>query len=101
MEACDDGADDVLAIDRVSTEVTLTGTLTTPLAQHRPLCPLICLALASEIFRTLNQSWENASLEFVFEDGAVLLCPEPSWKGLFSVGLLPGVAGAQIHHSRC
>lgn len=26
MEACDDGADDVLAIDRVSTEVTLTGT---------------------------------------------------------------------------
>lgn len=25
VEACDDGADDVLAIDRVSTEVTLTG----------------------------------------------------------------------------
>lgn len=25
VEACDHGADDVLAIDRVSTEVTLTG----------------------------------------------------------------------------
>lgn len=25
MEACDDGADDVLVIDRVSTEVTLSG----------------------------------------------------------------------------
>lgn len=26
MEACDDGTDDVLVIDRVSTEVTLSGT---------------------------------------------------------------------------
>lgn len=30
IEACDDGCVDVLAIDRVSTEMTLTGDLSTP-----------------------------------------------------------------------
>ena len=56
MEACDDGADDVLAIDRVSTEVTLTGMFLTGVSQYRLLCPfcLFCSRWSQKIFITLN-----------------------------------------------
>ncbi|KAM9797915.1 phosphatidylinositol-3-phosphatase SAC1-B [Neosynchiropus ocellatus] len=42
VEACDDGCEDVLAIDRVSTEMTLTGRRDIPVsAETRPICGLM------------------------------------------------------------
>uniref|UniRef100_A0A669DL12 SAC1 like phosphatidylinositide phosphatase b n=1 Tax=Oreochromis niloticus TaxID=8128 RepID=A0A669DL12_ORENI len=42
IEACDDGSVDVLAIDRVSTEMTLTGKKDVPAsAETRPICGLM------------------------------------------------------------
>ncbi|TKS81552.1 Phosphatidylinositide phosphatase SAC1-A [Collichthys lucidus] len=42
IEACDDGSEDVLAIDRVSTEMTLTVRRNVPAsAETRPICGLI------------------------------------------------------------
>ncbi|XP_049903489.1 phosphatidylinositol-3-phosphatase SAC1-B-like [Epinephelus moara] len=42
IEPCDDGSDDVLAIDRVSTEMTLTGKRDIPAsAETKPICGLM------------------------------------------------------------
>lgn len=55
MEACDDGADDVLAIDRVSTEVTLTGDSPHQYFSIQSSLSFVCFALGLQDLQNLTE----------------------------------------------